>query len=70
MGGQTGLNAAMLLHKKGILKKYNIELIGANAEAIDKAEDRQKFKKHMNEIGLGICKISNLSLLLTKLNKF
>ena len=33
MGGQTGLNAAMLLHKKGILKKYNIELIGANAEA-------------------------------------
>ena len=52
MGGQTGLNAAMLLHKKGILKKYNIELIGANAEAIDKAEDRQKFKKHMNEIGL------------------
>ncbi len=52
MGGQTGLNAAMLLHKNGILKKYNIELIGANAEAIDKAEDRQKFKKHMNEIGL------------------
>ena len=52
MGGQTGLNAAMLLHKNGILKKYNIELIGANAEAIDRAEDRQKFKKHMNEIGL------------------
>ena len=52
MGGQTGLNAAMLLHKKGILKNYNIELIGANAESIDKAEDRQKFKKHMNEIGL------------------
>ena len=52
MGGQTGLNAAMLLHKNGILKKYNIELIGANAEAIDNAEDRQKFKKNMNEIGL------------------
>ena len=52
MGGQTGLNAAMLLHKNGILKKYNIELIGANAEAIDRAEDRQKFKKHMYEIGL------------------
>ena len=52
MGGQTGLNAAMLLHKNGILKKYNSELIGANAEAIDRAEDRQKFKKHMNEIGL------------------
>ena len=47
-----GLNAAMLLHKNGTLKKYNIELIGANAEAIDNAEDRQKFKKNMNEIGL------------------
>ncbi len=52
MGGQTGLNAAMALHKSGILEKYKIELIGANAEAIDRAEDRQKFKKHMNEIGL------------------
>ena len=52
MGGQTGLNAAMALHKAGILEKYKIELIGANAEAIDRAEDRQKFKKHMNEIGL------------------
>ncbi len=58
MGGQTGLNAAMLLHKNGILKKYNIELIGANAEAIDRAEDRQKFKKHMNEIGLESAKSS------------
>ncbi len=52
MGGQTGLNAAMALHKSGILEKYKIELIGANAEAIDRAEDRQKFKKHMSEIGL------------------
>ena len=52
MGGQTGLNAAMSLDKKGILKKYNVELIGANAEAIDNAENREKFKKNMNDIGL------------------
>ncbi len=52
MGGQTGLNAAMSLEKNGILKKYNIELIGANSEAIDNAENREKFKKNMNEIGL------------------
>ena len=52
MGGQTGLNAAMSLDQKGILKKYNVELIGANAEAIDNAENREKFKKNMNEIGL------------------
>ncbi len=52
MGGQTGLNAAMSLDQKGILKRYNVELIGANAEAIDNAENREKFKKNMNEIGL------------------
>ena len=52
MGGQTGLNAAMSLDQKGILKKYNVELIGANAEAIDNAENREKFKKNMIEIGL------------------
>ena len=44
MGGQTSLNAAMSLHKSGILDKHNIELIGARATAIDKAEDRQKFR--------------------------
>ncbi len=52
MGGQTGLNAAMSLDHNGILKKYSVELIGANAEAIDNAENREKFKKNMNEIGL------------------
>ena len=52
MGGQTGLNAAMSLDQKGILKKYNVELIGANAEAIDNAENREKFKANMEEIGL------------------
>ena len=52
MGGQTSLNAAMSLHKSGVLDKHNIELIGARATAIDKAEDRQKFRKAMDKIGL------------------
>src|SRR5215475_10808275 len=43
LGGQTGLNTAMDLHKHGVLEKYKVEMIGANAHAIDKAEDRQKF---------------------------
>ena len=53
MGGQTALNCALDLDKYGVLKKYNVELIGASKEAIDKAEDRQKFKEAMNKIGLG-----------------
>jgi carbamoyl-phosphate synthase large subunit len=52
MGGQTALNCALDLDKFGVLKKYNVELIGANAHAIEKAEDRQKFKTAMNAIGL------------------
>ena len=52
MGGQTALNCALDLDKNGILEKYNVELIGASKEAIDKAEDRQKFKKAMSKIGL------------------
>ena len=56
MGGQTALNAAMALKKEGILKKYNIELIGANSEAIENAEDREKFKKNMTDIGLECAK--------------
>jgi len=52
MGGQTALNCALDLDKHGILKKYNVELIGASKEAIDKAEDRQKFKEAMSKIGL------------------
>ena len=52
MGGQTGLNCALDLDKNGILEKYNVELIGASKEAIDKAEDRQQFKEAMNKIGL------------------
>ena len=52
MGGQTALNCALDLDKHGVLKKYNVELIGANAHAIEKAEDRQKFKVAMSAIGL------------------
>ncbi|WP_211465936.1 carbamoyl-phosphate synthase large subunit [Collimonas silvisoli] len=53
MGGQTALNCALDLHHHGILTKYNVELIGASPEAIDKAEDRSKFKAAMTKIGLG-----------------
>jgi carbamoyl-phosphate synthase large subunit len=53
MGGQTALNCALDLDKHGVLAKYKVELIGATKEAIDKAEDRQKFKEAMTKIGLG-----------------
>ena len=52
MGGQTALNCAIELAKSGVLEKYNIELIGASPEAIEKAEDRLKFKEAMDKIGL------------------
>jgi carbamoyl-phosphate synthase large subunit len=52
MGGQTALNAAMALDKAGILKKYNVQLIGADAKVIDRAEDRLKFRDAMAEIGI------------------
>lgn len=53
MGGQTALNCALDLARNGVLAKYGVELIGASEEAIDKAEDRQKFKAAMTDIGLG-----------------
>ncbi|CAO1652393.1 carbamoyl-phosphate synthase large subunit [Parasphingorhabdus sp. NYA22] len=52
MGGQTALNTALSLNKMGVLEKYGVEMIGADAEAIDKAEDREKFKVAMDKIGL------------------
>ena len=52
MGGQTALNCALDLDREGVLEKYNVEMIGAKKEAIDMAEDRQKFKVAMEEIGL------------------
>ena len=53
MGGQTALNCALDLAREGVLDKYGVELIGASREAIDKAEDRLKFKDAMTRIGLG-----------------
>ncbi len=58
MGGQTALNCALDLDKHGVLAKYNVELIGASKEAIDKAEDREKFKAAMTRIGLGSARSS------------
>ncbi|MDQ4135595.1 MAG: carbamoyl phosphate synthase large subunit, partial [Pseudomonadota bacterium] len=52
MGGQTALNTALSLKKMGVLDRYGVEMIGADAEAIDKAEDRQLFREAMTKIGL------------------
>ncbi|OIP08345.1 MAG: carbamoyl phosphate synthase large subunit [Betaproteobacteria bacterium CG2_30_68_42] len=52
MGGQTGLNCALDLARQGVLDKYGVQMIGASREAIDKAEDREKFKEAMKRIGL------------------
>ena len=52
MGGQTALNCALELENKGILKEFNVEMIGATADAIDKAEDRKRFDQAMKKIGL------------------
>ncbi len=52
VGGQTALNLSMELHRNGILKKYDVQLIGAQVEAIDKAEDREQFKIAMDEVGI------------------
>src|SRR5881296_2691004 len=60
MGGQTGLNCALDLVRHGVLQKYGVEMIGASSEAIDKAEDREKFKKAMAKIGLA-CPRSTLA---------
>ena len=52
MGGQTALNTALSLRRMGVLERYNVEMIGADAHAIDKAEDRALFREAMNKIGL------------------
>ena len=52
MGGQTALNTALALHESGALEKHGVEMIGAKAEVIDKAEDRQKFRDAMDKLGL------------------
>ncbi|MFA5145911.1 MAG: carbamoyl-phosphate synthase large subunit [Candidatus Omnitrophota bacterium] len=56
LGGQTGLNLAFFLMKEGILKRYGVESIGADVDAISRAEDRDLFKKAMQEIGVGVPK--------------
>src|SRR3970040_2226577 len=53
MGGQTALNCALDLARESVLEKFGVEMIGATREAIDKAEDREKFKKAMTRIGFG-----------------
>jgi carbamoyl-phosphate synthase large subunit len=54
LGGQTALNTAMALHRKGILAQYGVEMIGANAQAIERGENRQLFKESMIRIGLDV----------------
>ena len=66
MGGQTALNLAIKAEKIGLLKKYKIELIGANSKAIANAEDRKKFRKNMSDIGL-IFQNQKLLIILNKL---
>ena len=64
LGGQTGLNLAMDLWRHGVLQKYHVEMIGANAEVIAKAEERDQFKSAMERIGLEVCRgetIGNLA---------
>ena len=56
LGGQTGLNTAMDLFKHGVLEKFNVKMIGAKADVIDKAENRQRFKEAMIKIGLEVPK--------------
>ncbi len=56
LGGQTGLNLAMDLFHQGILEKFKVEMIGARPEVINKAEDRDLFKKAMEKIGLEVCR--------------
>jgi carbamoyl-phosphate synthase large subunit len=58
MGGQTALNCALDLAREGVLKKFGVELIGASVDAIDTAEDREKFKAAMDEIGLSSARAS------------
>ncbi|MEM8806058.1 MAG: carbamoyl phosphate synthase large subunit, partial [Cyanobacteria bacterium P01_G01_bin.38] len=55
MGGQTALNIAVQLSKKGVLEQYGVELIGAKLAAIEMAEDRKFFKEAMERIGVGVC---------------
>jgi len=63
LGGQTALNLAMDLDREGILEKYDVEMIGASAEVIAKAEEREQFKEAMERIGLGLCRGQTITAL-------
>jgi len=56
LGGQTALNLAMDLDAHGVLEKHGVEMIAANADVIDKAENRERFKQAMDKLGLGVCR--------------
>ena len=56
LGGQTGLNLAMDLHRHGVLEQYGVEMIGARPEVIEKAESRERFQEAMRRIGLEVCR--------------
>ncbi len=60
LGGQTGLNVAIAVAKRGVLKKYNVQMIGADRKSIEKAEDRDLFKKAMQKIGLDLPQSINI----------
>ena len=68
LGGQTALNTAMDLHKHGVLVKYGVEMIAANPDVIDKAEDRQRFKQAMLKLGLDVPKSNVATTLAQALN--
>src|SRR6202789_3919137 len=69
MGGQTALNTALSLKKMGVLDKFNVKMIGATAEAIDKAEDRKLFRDAMTKIGLATPRSHQITTLLTRLER-
>src|SRR4051794_7477631 len=68
LGGQTALNTAMALFKHKVLEKYGVEMIGANADVIDKAENRQRFKEAMKKIGVDVPKSQTVKTLAAALD--
>src|SRR6202789_3431414 len=69
MGGQTALNTALSLRKMGVLEKFGVTMIGATADAIDKAEDRKLFRDAMTKIGLSTPRSHQITTLLTRLER-
>src|SRR2546430_7868060 len=67
MGGQTALNCALSLRRMGVLRKFGVEMIGATAEAIDKAEDRELFREAMHRIGLSTPRSKQVKTLINAL---